>query len=310
MNTLCKHIITGSLLFSFCNASVHANLFGGLGKVLEHKDQISSVLKVGKKAVTASKDIQPDQEYTVGRNIAAQVLAKYPPIEDATLIKKVNLIGQALAFKSDRPSIFNGYSFMVVQSEEPNGFATPGGHVFITKAMIDLCESDDHLAAILSHEVGHVVAGHGAAIIKKSRQADLLLTAGSELAQHKGGDDASLFAPIAKDLLQKVVEKGYGREQELEADGIGIITLQNAGFKPEAMIEMLSKIEKKFGMLDLPFFKSHPRPEVRIAHAKKVIETGNPVIGLSLGEKLSNSSKASEPEEKPKSKKFSLFGRR
>jgi predicted Zn-dependent protease len=309
MRSFSKALCLGFILVTV--GSVHAINFGD---ILKNKDKIVSGFKIGKKAIEASKDIEPEQEYTVGRNIAAQVMYTYPPIEDQEKIRKVNLIGQALVLKSTKPDTFNGYSFMVLDQDDPNGFATPGGHVFVTKGMLDLCETDSHIAAILSHEIGHVAAGHGTEIIKKMRKTDLALTAGQEVAKNSGKGEVAALSGIAKGLLEKVMEKGFGREQELEADGLGALNLKAAGFDPEAIIEMLEKIEAKYGKLDIALFKSHPRPEIRIAHVKKVIETGDPNAKLTHSEKKeavvaeSKVEEVSKVEEEPKKKKGFGFG--
>ena len=248
---------------------------------IPNKDKIVSAVKVAQKTVEASKDIAPHQCYQVGRTFAARVLAQTPPIKDEALIHKVNLIGLSLAMVSQKPEVYAGYSFMVLDQAEPNGFATPGGHVFITKGLLDLCETDDHIAAVLAHEISHVVADHGPALIKKMRWTDTGLTAATEVLANSNSDTtaqlAKNFGDLSKNLCSSVVEKGFGRRQELEADGLGVLNLKTAGFRPEAMLEMIEKIQKKYGLAGLPMFDSHGAPDDRIAHIKEVIATNNPL---------------------------------
>jgi predicted Zn-dependent protease len=246
----------------------------------------------------------------VGRNIAAQILSMTPALNDETLVHRVNLIGQSLAMKSSRPEIYSSYSFMILDSEDPNGFATPGGHIFITKGLLDLCEDDHHIAAILAHEVGHVSAQHGSKLIKKMRYTDAALSAATELAKHSSDDTASMlserFGDITKEVFSKVVEKGFGRAQELEADGFGVLNLKAAGFRPSAMEEMLSKIDRTFGAMDIGLFKSHPKPQDRIAHVQKVLETGDPNGKATEASAEVSENKTEEPKKKKK-KRFGLF---
>jgi beta-barrel assembly-enhancing protease len=269
----------------FMGMAVAGSLYGGWLDVVNNKDKIISAVKVVKKTSEASKDIPPHQSYQVGRNFAARAFAEHPPIKDEDILNKVNLIGQALALHSAQPEIFAGYSFTVLDTEAPNGFSTPGGHVFITKGLLDLCENDHHIAAILAHEIAHVAAHHGTALIKKMRWTDTALTAGTEVMANSNSDStanlAKGFGDIGKNLFTSVAKNGFGRRQELEADGLGVLNLKAAGFRPEAMIEMLEKVEEKFGKLDIPLFESHNRPEERIAHVKVVLETNNPLGHLS-----------------------------
>lgn len=308
------HLLATLVIFvSFFLNSPKASALG-LGDLISNRDKIMSAVKVTKSIVKAQQDISPHEEYQIGRSVAAQILAQHNIIEDESLLHKVNLIGQSLVLHSKRPSIFNGYSFSILDAEDPNGFATPGGHIFITKGMLDLCETDHHIAAILSHEIGHVAAAHGKGIIKKMRWTNTTLTAGQEIAKHSESTSniANDFGDIAKSLFSKVAEKGFGRRQELEADGFGVLNLKAAGFTPNAVVEMLEKINQKFGMMDIPLFKSHPRPELRIQHVKRVLESGDPTFGLQErpSEDISQTNSSSKTQETPKKKKrFGLWGK-
>jgi beta-barrel assembly-enhancing protease len=286
--------------------------WGALGELVNNKDKIIKGVDIFKKTQHAFNEIEPHQEYQVGRSFSAQLLNSYPIWDNQKALKRVKTIGQALVIHSSRPTIYADYSFILLDIDNPNGFASSGGHIFITKAMYELCQDDHQLAAVLSHEIGHVGAKHGKNMISNMRKAnlgtDIALQAGMS-ALNKSGDEtaaklAKQFGGLAQKLFTDVVKKGFGRSQELEADGYGTLNLKAAGFRPEAMIEMLSAIEAKYGALDIPLFQSHPRPGLRIAHVKKVIKSGDPRVGLNL-----SSEKKDAPPKEKKKKKFGLFGR-
>ena len=112
--------------------------------------------------------------------MAAVILTKYPPYTNQPANEYLNLLGQTLAQVSDMPEIFRGYRFLVLNSDEINAFATPGGHIFITKGLLRCCRTEDAVAAVLAHEIGHIQLKHGIQAIKKARVTDAVTTIATE----------------------------------------------------------------------------------------------------------------------------------
>jgi predicted Zn-dependent protease len=106
------------------------------------------------KATEAARPINDSEEYYVGRAVAARLLSKYPLCQNVKLTAYVNEVGEAVARKSSRPRTFRGYHFAVLETPEVNAFACPGGTIFITKGLVQTCDNEDQLAAVLAHEVG------------------------------------------------------------------------------------------------------------------------------------------------------------
>lgn len=139
-------------------------------------DEVTAVFKSGKKIVSGFDDITPEQEHYLGRSVAAVILSRYPCSQHRSAQKYVNLLGQSLAQVSDRPETFGGYHFLVLDSDEINALSAPGGFIFVTKGLIRCCKTEDAMAAILAHEIGHVQRRHGLQAIQESRITDGVTT--------------------------------------------------------------------------------------------------------------------------------------
>lgn len=223
-------------------------------------------------------ELTESQEYYAGRAAAASVLHAIPLYQgDEKLVEYVNLIGLALAEKSERPEIFRGYHFVVLDSNDVNAFAAPGGFVFVTTQAIRECDDEDELAGVLAHELSHVVLQHPELEMRKQiqaqRQGQLLGFFGSLGlgAAHERGADAAELATRAS-LLDKAVDAyvklstaGYSRDQELDADRLGAQLLGRTGYDPHALAQYLSRLSTENRRRGIAGWLSntHPHPRVR-----------------------------------------------
>ena len=152
-------------------------------------DQAESITR-GAKAVEKSwQDLTPEQEYYIGRAVAAQVFQTYPPLDRPQANEYLNLLGQSLAIFSDRPETFGGYHFLLLDSDEINAFAAPGGLILVTRGMLRCCENEDELAAVLAHEICHVEQKHGLSAIKQGRLTEAFTIIAAESAKQMGGEE-------------------------------------------------------------------------------------------------------------------------
>ncbi len=177
-------------------------------------------------------------EIKLGAQLHREVTKKFN-LTDVGL-DRVDRIGQRCARASLRPTLV--YKFHVIQSREINGFSLPGGHVYITTALVRLA-NDNELASVLSHEVGHVVARHSLKTLKKSQEYDDIAKSLGELTGVAGD--------VARDLgvtLGQIVGAGlltiHSRDEEREADFLGVRALPGAGFDPQGMITMFQKLQR------------------------------------------------------------------
>ncbi len=249
---------------------------------LDQTATLSSIRTVEKatpivqKAGEAVRPMTEEEEYYLRRAVAALVLSKYQLYNNFQIQSYLNLVGQTVVLSSDRPYTHGGYHFAVLDTEEVNAFACPGGIIFITKGMLKSLNNEEELAAVLAHEVAHVSLRHGISAIKASRWADVVLAMGTEAAKSYTSAEVnklvSLFEGSIDDVFKTIVVNGYGKDQEVEADGKGIIYVNKAGFDPKGLPVFLDRLialnkGSKDGM-----FKTHPGTKERSEKAKEIIK--------------------------------------
>ncbi len=231
--------------------------------------------------IKSFEDFTPQQEYYVGRTVGAMILNQYTPYDAEAANAYLNLLGQSLALASDMPEIFGGYHFLVLDSDDINAFAAPGGLIFVTRGMVRCAGHEDAVAAILAHEIGHVQAKHGLQAIKKSRVTGALtnvaITGVKTYADEDLAELTSIFEDSIFDITTTLIEKGYSRAFEKEADMIALTILQRIGYDPNGMIDMLNVMNENLQPGGLDFAKTHPDPEDRIAYIQEIIGPYAPV---------------------------------
>src|SRR2546421_7570129 len=204
-------------------------------------------------------------EVNLGTQLHREVTKKFN-LTDVGL-DRVERIGQRCARVSLRPNLT--YRFHVIQSREINGFSLPGGHVYVTTALLKLA-NDNELASVLAHEVGHVVARHSLKTLKKSKEYDDIASS--------IGDVTGVAGSIARDLgvaLGNIVGAGmltiHSRDEEREADFLGVRAMPRAGLDPQGMITMFQKllrIEERDSDLLGSLFSDHPDAQERIENTR------------------------------------------
>jgi predicted Zn-dependent protease len=231
-------------------------------------EQAKSITRVTKAVAKTFEDITPEQEHYIGRSVGAVLVNKYKPYPNGPANDYLNLLGQTLAQASDRPETFGGYHFLILDSPEINAFAAPGGLIFISRGMLRCCGSEDAVAAVLAHEIAHIQLRHGLQAIDKSRVTEALTTLGAEGAKSYGGqnlaDLTKVFEGSISDVTSTLVNNGYSRGFEREADAAAITILNRVGYDPNGLIAMLTEMEKHLKPGGLDFAKTHPSPRSRI----------------------------------------------
>ena len=250
-----------------------SDVVGGLGNVLP--GPAGSALKAAVEVGKTFQDITPEQEYYIGRAVAASILSTYPPNPNDRLNLYLNTLGQTLAQASDMPETFGGYHFLMLDSPEINAFAAPGGLIFITGGMLQLCKTEDALAAVLAHEISHVVGKHGLKSIQKGRLTKAFTIMANEAAKSYGPAQLSklseAFAGAITDITSTLMKNGYSRELEREADKGAVTILGRVGYDRGALIVMLTEMKKQLKPGGLDFAKTHPDPKDRIEDIRPLV---------------------------------------
>jgi len=230
--------------------------------------QANSIVKSTKAIVKSFEDFTAEQEYYIGRTVAAQVFSKYKLYDHPKRNNYLNMVGLSITGNSAIPETFGGYHFAILDSAEINAFAAPGGFVFVTRGLLNCCEHEDALAAVLAHEIAHVQLKHGLQAIKKSRVTEAVTTLGVEAARNSGGGDlaglVTNFEGSITDITSTMVNNGYSRSFEEEADATALGLMTSAGYSSRGMKDMLTLMGQKLKPGGLDFFKTHPSPKNRL----------------------------------------------
>jgi predicted Zn-dependent protease len=200
-------------------------------------------------------------EYAVGKELAKNSLKELTLTNDQSKIDLVADITKKLTAKALNKK--RKFTFYIIESNDMNAFALPGGFIFITTGLIELCENNkDEISFVLAHEMVHIVRGHP---LKRIMAEKTIAYAGKLI---KAGNITSQFA---KKIFIKFISSGYSQESELEADLLGMLLTNSAGFNPAAAISMLNKLENAHTQFN--YFSTHPdiKDRVRFIH-KKIYE--------------------------------------
>ncbi len=274
-SVLASSLLIGFFLLTSCSVVQQgADVLAASGKISESDRQ--SLIKTSEAVRQTFADITEEEEYYIGRSVAALILSRYPVYEDEALTRYVNTVGQAVVFSCPRPETYAGYHFLVLDTEEVNAMAAPGGFIFLSKGLLKRCQNEETLAAILAHEVGHVCAKHGLQSIKKSRLIDAFRLIGTEAAQRYGPEQlaqlTSIFEDVLGDIVEKLIERGYDRKFEHEADALAIKIAASTGYSPQGLADFLrTLIGDKDAASGKGWFKTHPTPDSRLEKVEKEI---------------------------------------
>jgi predicted Zn-dependent protease len=253
-------LILGFVTLGF-SCSTLADSFSAMGRT----DTANSLNRTGAAIDRAREDITPEEEYYIGRTVGATILTNYPVYWDnSDLTQYINQICRAVAINSSKPEIYNGYHAAILNSREINAFATSGGHIFITRELLNCADSEDTLAAVIAHEIAHIQLQHSIKAIKNSRIAEAVATPLSEMI--------GIFDESVHEIIDTLVVNGYSQEQEFEADAYALDLLASAGYDPESLNTMLQTLQKNQPNHPGGFNNTHPAPEERIKKIQKPLK--------------------------------------
>jgi predicted Zn-dependent protease len=213
--------------------------------------------------------ISVEEEKQLGDKFAVEIEKQHKVVNDAEVQNYINRVGSRLI--TGVRTVEFPYTFKVVEDKSVNAFAVPGGHTYVNTGLIKAADSETELAAVMAHEINHVVARHSTR--QMTQQYGYQLVVGLLL-----GSQGQL-AQVAADLFGKAGSLYYSREMESEADSLGAETMYKAGYNPQGMVTFFRKLEA-VGQNDpskiAQFFSSHPQTSQRIADLQKEIAAKYP----------------------------------
>lgn len=215
--------------------------------------------------------LPPEQEIAIGKKVIPQAINEnnglYPDEEVQNYIRK---IGYKVASKSPRQV---DYQFFLVNSKEVNAFALPGGPVFVNRGLILILDNESELAGVMAHEVGHITARHHAKFLEKTYGMNILLNILAVATSNSQYQQVVMqLAQVSAGLLQLK----YSRDQESEADALGVRFIYEAGYDPRGLISTFEKFKSMEKVSTPKWLLSHPLPEDRIKNVAYLIQTKYP----------------------------------
>ena len=221
----------------------------------------------GLPAIPPIGNVPEADEVRIGRHIAGNLLGAAPLVNDPALQTYVNRVGRWVASSSERPDL--KWTFGVIESNDVNAFAAPGGYVFLTRGLYRLLRDEAELAGVLGHEIGHVVKKHHLKVLQKSQA----IGAGSDLLKKQIGDKK-----VAKSLIgsgAEILARGLDKDAEFEADRIGVVLAARSGYDPfglPAVLQEIGAAAQDSSSVAL-LFKTHPHPDERLARLGEAMGT-------------------------------------
>lgn len=227
-----------------------AQLGGVLGKAqkgLKKVEQAQDRLAIGQ-----------EEEVQIGEEVSARIRERFGVVQDKAVHTYVTEVGLVLAHESSRPNL--PWKFIVLDTDGVNAFASPGGFVHVTKGALALIRNEAELAGVLAHEITHVTEKHTIAAIQKNKAVQLA-------AERAGGNRREIVSAITSKAYEMVIENGFDRADEREADQKGIRLAAAAGYAPSGLADFLARLadRNKDQQERNGLFASHPETRERIS---------------------------------------------
>lgn len=213
------------------------------------------------KGVKAFGEIPEEKEIQIGRDLSAGLLGTTPLVDDAEVQTYVNRLGRWLALQTERPDL--PWTFAVIDTDTVNAFAAPGGYVFVTRGLFLMLRNEAELAGVIGHEISHVVRRHHLVALEKQLRASLAQDLAGMLVDY----DSQMIDALVGVGMQ-IYSKGLDREDEFEADRMGVVVAARSGYDPYGLPAMLMTLygrsEEDANLAFL--FSTHPPTGDRLSH--------------------------------------------
>lgn len=250
-----------ALTLAGASSAAHAQFNIDLGRVF------NTVKNIGQ----AATDINEEQEANIGKEYASLLVGAAPLLDRPAVQRYVNQVGRWLSLNSERPNL--DWRFGVLDSDNINAFATPGGYVFVTKGLLVRLKNESELAGVLAHEIAHVVKKHHLAAIRKTAGIQAGANILAEYQSNRGRNAQTTERMIGG--AKEVMLRGLDKSDEFEADRMGVVIAARAGYDPfglPAVLQTLQGMNPEDSGLAL-MFSTHPAPGARLDELERVMAT-------------------------------------
>jgi len=237
------------------------------------------ILAVSSLVPPAVFSITVKEEEDMSREMLAMIHKYYEIVDDPDIVSYVNNIGNRIL--SALPQQPFKYHFYVIKEDVYNAFATPAGHIFVYTGLLDAMVEEEELAGILGHEIAHVYCRHISQKIERSKKIGVATLAGIAagiLLGVGGAGEAASAVTMGSMAAGQSAELSYSRENEIQADQLGLKFITDAGYNVSGLLKILKKIRGKtwFGSDQIPkYLMTHPAVEDRIAYIASWLDTHN-----------------------------------
>jgi len=239
----------------------------GLGESLGVFDKKTSrILQKSVGAVQAFQPIGLEEEKAIGGSLALEVFHKFGGMyKNPALQNYVTLVGKSVAEVSDRPEI--DYHFAVLNTDNPNAFATPGGYVFVSVGLLGLLKNEAQLAGVLGHEIAHITKKHALQTLKRSK----MLSGLSGLTMAALNKDEGLFDQIINEVSNILFTRGLDKNLEFEADKFGMEYAYRMGYHPAGLKDFIKILGQSSSGKSSIFLSTHPGPAERFQALSRLV---------------------------------------
>src|SRR5688572_21531614 len=248
MRTVSTFVVIGLLAIT---AESRAEQLGGLTKGVQIAKKANDVREL---------QMTDAEEQELGKQVSDRIRTRYGVVQDANVHRYVGLVGLALAQGSTRPNL--PWTFIVLDTDGANAFAAPGGYVHVTRGLLALIKNEAELAGVLGHEIIHVTEKHTIRAIQKNQAVEMA-----------AADRAGLLQLAVNATYDNIVDKGFGRADENEADEKGAAIANKTGYAPNGLVTFLTTLKErnKASKEKRGLFASHPEMQERLDRITKQI---------------------------------------
>ena len=232
--------------------------------VINHSAAQDAALNIG----GANLSIKPEtlaEELAAGKLVTSQLMGTAKLVPNPRLQNYVNMVGRHIANQTDRKDL--PWTFGVIDSTAVNAFAAPGGYILLTSALVQLLDTEDELAAVLAHEIAHVIRKHHYRVIRKQQ----MLEFGMNAVEIEGADNAKKLSG----MVAQILARGLDKSAEYEADRDGMVYAARAGYDASSMLRIMEKLSAATAKDEATqlLLSTHPTPAARQSALSAVVTT-------------------------------------